>query len=159
MAAGRLDPVMTYLRRVSAAAGWPTDGQALERYRQGGDPSAFAALVERHGAMVLGVCRRVLGNGHDAEDAAQAVFLLLLRQARSIGLRESVASWLHSVAYRTALQSRAAAWRRRRLERRVAVAPGVETAPELAWSELRPILDEEIARLPQRYRLPFVLCC
>ena len=85
MATGQLSPVLSYLGRV--AAGRLSDGELLGRYLEGGDRAALGGLVERHGAMVLGVCRRVLGNGHDAEDAVQAVFLLLLRQWSRSGCR------------------------------------------------------------------------
>lgn len=157
MATGRLNPVLRYLGRVSAAGGL-TDGQMLDRYRQSGDRAAFTALVERHGPMVLSVCRRVLGNVHDAEDAFQAVFLVLVRKARSIGKRESVGSWLHGVAVRIAKKARTATARRRFVERQAATTAVSESTPETIGQELRPILDEEIARLPERYRLPVILC-
>jgi Sigma-70 region 2 len=98
-----------------------SDGQLLERFLQGQDESAeaaFAALVDRHGAMVLRICRQVLGNEHDAQDASQATFLVLARRAGSIGRRESVASWLHGVALRVAARARLAASRREARERR-----------------------------------------
>ena len=93
-----------------------TDGQLLERFVAGGDESAeagFAALVERHGPMVLRVCRQILGDAHDAEDAFQATFLVLARRAGSVRKRESVASWLYGIAHRVARRSQADAARRR----------------------------------------------
>src|SRR5262245_16890771 len=94
-----------YARRLGRASD-EEDGGMLQRYAQSGDPAAFAWLVGRHGPMVLGVCRRVLGLSADAEDAFQATFLALARQARSIRDRDRVASWLHRVAYRSARKAR-----------------------------------------------------
>jgi RNA polymerase sigma-70 factor (ECF subfamily) len=150
-------PLLRYLRLVTGAAG-PTDGALLQRYLEDGSDTAFAALVERHAGMVRGVCRRVLGNCHDADDASQAAFLVLMRRAATIARRDSVASWLHGVAYRTALKARAAAGRRRILERQACRRDVTDDVPAAVWRELRPILDEEIDRLPDKYRLPFVLC-
>lgn len=136
----------------------PSDGELLERFLQARDERAFASLVGRHGTMVLGVCRRVLGDAHDAEDAFQAVFLVLARRADSIRPRDNVGNWLHGVAHRTALEAQKLRARRRAREHQV------ETMPEPAWEQLpawesvRPILDEEIARLPARYRTVVVLC-
>ena len=122
--------------------------------------AAFAALVERHGPMVLGVCRRVLGDRHEAEDAFQATFLVLVRKAGAIARREQLANWLHGVASRTALDARARTDRRRAREQRAfAMSPaaaGPDDAPERG--ELRAVLDEELARLPASYRGAVVLC-
>src|SRR5919199_1771899 len=96
-----------------------SDAELLERFRSGREEAAFALLVQRHGAMVLGVCRRLLGDAHDAEDAFQATFLVLARKAASVVKREAVASFLYGVAYRTALRARARAVRRRAMERQV----------------------------------------
>jgi RNA polymerase sigma factor (sigma-70 family) len=139
-------------------AGDLTDGQLLERFLDAQDAEAFATLVRRHGRTVLGVCRRVLSNTHDAEDAFQATFLVLIRKARSIAKREAVGSWLYSVAYRVALKARTEAVRRRRYESHAldsAEDPGKATG---VWDEVRPILDEEVNRLPDKYRRPIVLC-
>src|SRR5258708_3626085 len=107
------------------------DGQLLERYVARSESAAFEALVRRHGPMVLGVCQRVLRNSHDAEDAFQATFLVLVRKAASVRPREQVGHWLYGVAYRTALKARAASHRRQIIEKEAgtmrcqsAVSPG-----------------------------------
>src|SRR5579883_2344481 len=143
-----------------------TDGQLLERFRCGrggaGEApeaeAAFAALVERHGPMVLNVCRAVLGDRHDAEDACQAAFLVLARRAESIRRGDSVASWLYGVARRIAARARRDLARRRererrRLERTRASEP-VAPTPAEPWPELY----EELDRLPEPFRAAVVLC-
>jgi RNA polymerase sigma factor (sigma-70 family) len=160
MAVGQSSPLMQYIRRVaySGTAEGATDGQLLEQYLVAENQAAFAALVKRHGPMVHAVCRRVLGNAHDADDAFQAVFIVLMRKARTIMSCESLGGWLHGVAYRTALKARSSAVRRLFMEKRAAATGTVEDDLEAGWQDLRPILDQEIARLPENYRLPFVLC-
>ena len=133
-----------------------TDGQLLRSYLHRHDEAAFEALVRRHGPMVRGVCLRVLCNDADADDAFQAVFLVLLRKADSLATREVLGDWLHGVAYRTALKARAAAARRHLKERRTARSEAVvDDEPRPDWL---PLLDREIERLPQKYRLPVLLC-
>src|SRR5439155_16774598 len=100
-----------------------SDGQLLERFVARQEEAAFAALVERHGPMVLGVCRRVLRNRHDAEDAFQATFLVLVRKAAAVRPRELVGNWLYGVAYRTALEARTVLARRHAKERQVSAMP------------------------------------
>jgi RNA polymerase sigma factor (sigma-70 family) len=139
-------------------AGELTDAQLLERFAGRHEESAFAALVQRHGPMVLGVCRRVLNNAHDAEDAFQATFLILVRKAGSISNPEALGCWLHEVALRTALRARANLAARRQRERRVPTMPQTDFIATVVWRDLQPILDEEVRRLPDRYRVPFVLC-
>jgi RNA polymerase sigma factor (sigma-70 family) len=107
--------------------------------------------------MVLAVCRRVLRDAHDVEDAFQATFLVLVRNANSIARPELLGNWLYGVAYRTALKAKAAGARRREVERRAAL-PATEAAEDVAWADLRPVLDQEVSRLPEKYRVPFVLC-
>ncbi len=137
-----------------------TDGQLLERFTAGvGEPAelAFAALVERHGPMVLRVCRSVLREPHDAQDAFQATFLVLVRKAGSIRKRDSLASWLHGVACRIAAGAKAATARRLRHERNAAEA-AVTSVADRDPDDLAPVLHEELDRLPEKYRAPIVLC-
>lgn len=160
IAAAQLRPLLQYIRKISRPALEPTDSELLERFGRRGDEAAFAALVARHGPMVLGVCRRVLRDAHDAEDAFQATFLLLVRKAGSLRQPDQLSPWLYGVAYRTAIKARACAARRRECERPVAVEP-VAAAPaagDMIWRELRPVLDEAVHRLPAKYRAPVVLC-
>jgi len=143
------------------AAGPLSDEELLERFVAGEDEAAeaaFGALVNRHGAMVLGVCRRVLGNRHAAEDAFQATFLVLARKAAAIARREQLASWLHGVARRAALDARARAARQKASEKRLGAMLSVEPPDQTLTSELRAILDEELGRLPERHRAAIVLC-
>ncbi len=145
------------LEHLRLADGGLTDAQLLTRFLQGRDECAFAALVRRHGPMVLGVCRRILGHAHDAEDAFQATFLILARKAASVTRREAVASFLYGVAYRTALRAKARASRRRATERQVEEMPHPAVEPPEA-EDWRPVLDRELNRLPQKYRAALVLC-
>jgi RNA polymerase sigma factor (sigma-70 family) len=135
-----------------------TDGQLLTDYLSGLDEASLAALVHRHGPMVWGVCRRVLRNYHDAEDAFQATFLVLVRNAASIASRELLANWLYGVAHQTALKARAAAAKRNERERRLAEMPEPAVADPGMWRDLQPLLDEELSRLPGMYRVVIVLC-
>jgi RNA polymerase sigma-70 factor (ECF subfamily) len=136
----------------------PDDGQLLERFVAGGDERAFEALLRRHGPMVLGVCRRILGNAHDAEDAFQATFLVLARRASAVVPREAVGGWLHGVAHRTASKARGATARRRVRETPLADVPHPVAPPERGCPDLAALLDRELSRLPEQYRLPIVLC-
>jgi RNA polymerase sigma factor (sigma-70 family) len=149
----------THGQRPCPVAAEQTDQELLRRFVQHRDETAFALLVERHGPMVLGVCRRILGNTHDAEDAFQATFLVLVRRADSLESPELLGSWLYGVAYRIARKARAQAGRRCQQERQAAsVASTTEPLTDLAWRELRDTLDDELNRLPEKYRLPLVLC-
>lgn len=132
-----------------------SDGQLLDRFILHQDQSAFEEIVRRHGVMVLGVCKRVLDNRHDAEDCFQAVFMVLVRKATSIEPRDMVGNWLYGVAYRTALEARKLAARRRNHEKKKHAMPKPESNAEL-WSELRPVLDQELSKLPDRYRFVLV---
>jgi RNA polymerase sigma factor (sigma-70 family) len=135
----------------------PTDGQLLEDFLGSRDGSALEALVRRHGPMVWAVCRRVLRSHHDAEDAFQAAFLVLVRRASSIRPRERVGCWLHGVALRTALKARSTAARRNERERLVAQLPEPEAGRQ-DGHDLRLAIDEELGRLPEKYRVLLVLC-
>jgi RNA polymerase sigma factor (sigma-70 family) len=154
----RLSEALRRVRQVLSPDGDALpDGQLLGRFLAVRDEAAFAALVRRHGPMVLGVCRRVLRHAQDAEDAFQATFLLLARKAGAVRTPESVGSWLYGVAYRTALEARAAADRRRVREKQVAQMPDVAVLPAEP-QDWRPLLDRELSRLPERYRRVLVLC-
>ncbi len=135
-----------------------SDALLLEHFLTRREEAAFAALVRRHGPMVLGVCRRVLDDPHDADDAFQATFLVLVRKAASVRPRERVGPWLYGVARRTALKVRAARARRRHVEQEAARARTPASQPESPWNDLRALLDEELSRLPERYRDALVLC-
>src|SRR5262249_51972641 len=122
------------------------------------DEAAIAALVGRHGPMVWGVCRRVLRHHHDAEDAFQATFLVLVRKAASITPREMVANWLYGVAYHTALKARATAAKRRARERQVIAMPEPQVGEQVPLNPLLLLLDQELSRLPDKYRVVILLC-
>jgi RNA polymerase sigma factor (sigma-70 family) len=154
MRTGELRKVLDHLRH---SGGGLTDGQLLARFLDGREEAAFAALVGRHGPMVLGVCCRVLRHAQDAEDAFQAAFLLLARKAASVARREALGGWLYRVAYRAALAARARAARRRERERQVEPMPQPEVAPPQA-DDWRPLLDRELDALPERHRAALVLC-
>ena len=136
----------------------PPDEQLLHRFVQQGDQSAFAALVQRHGPLVLGVCRSVLRHEQDAEDAFQATFLTLARSAASIRRPAALACWLHSVAARVACKARTAATRRRLRESRAVERAHADEFGEVSWRELRGIFHEELGRLPEKLRAPLLLC-
>lgn len=156
----RTASVLTYFNRMSggeiARVG---DAELLLRFAAWRESDAFAELVRRHGPMVLAVCRRILGNLHDAEDAFQATFLVLAARPHAVGHPASLASWLHGVARRIALRAQAEAARQRRHDRLGARPEGIETSPDATWHEERALLDAEVARLPNRIREVFVLCC
>jgi RNA polymerase sigma factor (sigma-70 family) len=136
------------------------DGELLRRFVAGCDEDAFAALVRRHGPMVLRVCRRILHDSHDAEDVFQATFLVLSRKAASLRRRDSVGCFLHGVAYRLALKARTQFAQQRLHENRAVVEKqAVDPLAELTVREAQAILDEELARLPEKHRTPLVLCC
>jgi RNA polymerase sigma factor (sigma-70 family) len=145
----------------TGVAGSLSDEELLEQFVAGEEESAeaaFEALVDRHGAMVLGVCRRVLGNRHAAEDAFQATFLVLSRKAPEIARRQQLASWLYGVARRAALDARARASRQRANEKRLPIVSAAESTDDMQTTELRSILDEELGRLSERHRAAIVLC-
>ncbi|HKA08048.1 MAG TPA: RNA polymerase sigma factor [Gemmataceae bacterium] len=135
-----------------------TDGQLLENYLTRREEAPFAALVRRHGPMVWGVCRRVLHTPQDAEDAFQATFLVLVRKAASIVPRQMVGNWLYGVAYQTAVKARAIAARRHMRERQVTDMPEPPAMSPDHWPELQAVLDQELTRLPDKYRAVVLLC-
>jgi RNA polymerase sigma factor (sigma-70 family) len=151
--------LLQFIRRMAAVRReGVSDGQLLEQFAQSRDEASFTALVVRHGPMVFGVCRRVLRNQHDAEDAFQAALLVLARKAGSIRQPELLGNWLFGVAYRTALEARTKVWRRRAREKNLKEECAAEPTTDFLSSELRAVLDDEVKRLPARYRTPFVLC-
>jgi RNA polymerase sigma factor (sigma-70 family) len=145
-------------RALSASLARHSDRQLLERFVQSQDHAAFAAILDRHGPMLLGLCRRLLSDVHLADDVLQATFLVLARKARAIRQRDSLAGWLYGVAQRLARQARLAEAARTRRERRAATERCSAAAGDPAWRELLRVLDEELQRLPERYRLPLLLC-
>jgi RNA polymerase sigma factor (sigma-70 family) len=135
-----------------------TDPELLRRFCSERDEGAFRALVHRHGAMVLDVCRNALGNDADAEDAFQATFLILTKKAGTIREQGSVASWLYGVAYRTALKARADSTRRQKREAATPTQPPSDPSDDLTLREVRQVLHEELNGLPECYRAPLLLC-
>jgi RNA polymerase sigma factor (sigma-70 family) len=135
-----------------------TDGQLLESYLHSREATAFAALLRRHGPMVWGVCRRVLRNHQDAEDAFQATFLVLIRKAGSIVAKELVANWLYGVAHQTACKARATTAKRWAREKQVTAMPEPALEQHRLWDDLLPQLDQELTRLPDKYRAVIALC-
>jgi RNA polymerase sigma factor (sigma-70 family) len=152
-----LDQMVHRVRRAVLLHGGMSDGELLDRFIADRDEVAFAGLVARHGAMVFAVCRRVVGHVQDAEDAFQATFLVLVRKAESVLPRDAVGNWLYGVAYRTSLAAKAQSAKRRAREAQVHDMPH-PAAPEQLWHDLAPVLDRELSRLPDKYRLPVVLC-
>jgi len=155
-AAGRHNGVLDILQRIAPPDEGPerSDADLLGCFVSEGNAGAFEALIRRHGPMVLGVCRRILGNEADADDAFQATFLVLVRKAASIRPRRLVGHWLYGVAYRTAKKARAMSDKRRSMEAR-ARRP---EATEVSRSEWIDVLDDELSRLPEKFRTIVVLC-
>jgi RNA polymerase sigma factor (sigma-70 family) len=151
-----------------------SDGQLLERFCAARDEAAFAALMRRHGPLVLSVCRRLLTDADDVEDAFQAAFMVLVRRASGLRREGSLGSWLYGVAYRVALKARTTSARRRKREQQAPLdatenRPVYATTPDVsdesagpfdraACGELHEVLDAEVNRLPEKYRAPLVLC-
>jgi RNA polymerase sigma factor (sigma-70 family) len=160
MAISQMSEIIQHLRTTVLAGNVTglTDGQLLEDYLNRREQAALAALVRRHAPMVWGVCCRVLCNRHDAEDAFQATFLVLVRKAASIASRQLLANWLYGVAHQTALKARATVAKRRIRERQVTEMPEPAVAEQELWSDLQPLLDAELSRLPDKYRVVMVLC-
>jgi RNA polymerase sigma factor (sigma-70 family) len=157
----QLQGVVEHIRNLAAPelTSDRTDQELLKDFSSRRDQAAFTILVKRHASMVFGICRRVLEQREDAEDAFQATFLLLAQKPKAIQKQSALASWLHGVAFRTAMRAKRDGARRRFREKRVEPMPRTPAASELALRELQALLDVEIARLPEKYRAPFVLCC
>lgn len=160
MAKATTSLVLQNIRRLvqNPAATLLSDRQLLERLVTEGEEAAFETLVQRHGPMVQRVCRRVVGDHQNAEDAFQATFLVLFRKAKSIGRGERLAGWLYGVAYRIAKHAKVEAAQRNQRERRTPVQSSADPLTEITGRELCAILDEELVRLPEHIRVPFLLC-
>lgn len=159
MATAQTATVLSHVRRLALGrdGGDLTDAQLLTCFLEDQDDAAFTVLVRRHGPMVLGVCRRVLRDLHDAEDAFQATFLILLRKARSIAEPERLGNWLYGVAFYTARNARTARRRRQAAHDRLLAFAKQQTEVEEP-NDWKPLLDQELSRLPEKYRVPLVLC-
>ena len=159
MAERRLHGVLQRLRGLArAGCDASMDAELLGRFVAHRDAAAFETLVRRYGPMVWGVCRRVLRDANDAEDAFQATFLVLVRKAASVARPALLGNWLYGVAYRTALEARCAAARRRAKEREAGAMPRYDASQAEMWREALPLLDQELTRLPDQFRTPIVLC-
>jgi RNA polymerase sigma factor (sigma-70 family) len=160
MANRRFGIVFEHLRQLFGGRGTdPTeDGLLLRRFLDGRDEAAFTALVRSYGPLVLRVCRNVLADPGDVEDAFQATFLVFVRRAASLARPQPLGPWLYGVAYRVAVRARAQAARRRWHERQVPLRAEAEVPLAGDGHELGPVIEEEINRLPEKYRVPFVLC-
>jgi RNA polymerase sigma factor (sigma-70 family) len=161
MTGERADVLLRHIHRLTARPGTVvlSDAELVRRFVARREGVALEELIRRHGPMVLGVCRRTAGTPDDAEDAFQATFLLLVRKADSLRSRASVGSWLYGVALRLARKARSEAARRRAREGRTDVRPPADPLAELTVREAQAIFDEELARLPEKYQAPLVLCC
>jgi RNA polymerase sigma factor (sigma-70 family) len=155
MTATRANLVLRHIRELADAC---NNRRLLARFAATHEEVAFAALVRRHGSLVLGVCRRVLGDTPDAEDAFQATFLALARRAESVGRRAALGTWLYQVAYHAALRARKQSAVRRRHEAQAPPRPLSDPLAEVTGRELLAVLDKELARLPERLRAPLLLC-
>jgi RNA polymerase sigma factor (sigma-70 family) len=147
------------LARGTAAAtmGDQSDGELVERFLASRDDTVFEVIVRRHGPMIFRVCWRVLQDEQEAEDALQATFLVLAQKLHTVRKRTSLASWLHGVAHRVALKAKAQVASRQRHERQASVS-GAVPSDEVTWKELRSVLDAELERMPEKWRLPLILC-
>jgi RNA polymerase sigma factor (sigma-70 family) len=159
-----VNPIIEFVKRFRRTAllqegNEQSDGQLLDRFVTGQDAVALETLVRRHAPMVWGVCRRTLAH-HAAEDAFQATFLVLVRKAASIRSRDQLANWLYGVAYRTVLKSRQTAAKRYSREKQVQTMPEPKTQPHEGpfRPEFGALMDQELSRLPEKYRIAIVLC-
>src|SRR5215470_16413516 len=159
MATAKLSNFLRRLTRgmVAETLADQSDRELVERFLAGQDEAVFEAIVRRHGTMVYRVCWRVLQHAEDTEDSFQATFLVLAQKLRTVRKHASLASWLHGVAHRVALKAKAQAATRRRHEEQVAASQTMPPA-DVSWGEVRAVLDAELVRLPEKWRLPLVLC-
>ena len=157
MALAERNPLREFFDRVRDDAN-NGDGELLTRYRTLRDQAAFGSLVRRHGPMVLGVCNRVLRDAHAADDAFQATFLVLAKKADAVRPPERLAPWLYGVAYRTAMKARGRAFRRQQVEQQYATEAARRTPVSEEASDVLPLIDEQLNALPEKYRVPLVLC-
>jgi RNA polymerase sigma factor (sigma-70 family) len=157
MPAGTKSPIISHLRKTLLD---PTlsDGQLLDRFLRDNDSVAFESIVHRHGPMVMGVCRRVLGDTHDAEDAYQAAFVVLAQKAGTVSPKDALANWLHGVACVASMRLRSTRTKRQARERAMSDPPEQAIADREDRSEDLALLDAEVARLPAKYRSVIVLC-
>jgi len=155
-----VDKVIGHLRRrlLAAEGTGLADAKLLGQFVESGDQEAFEILMRRHGPMVFGVCRRILANSQDAEDAFQATFLVLVRKASSVRPREMLGNWLYGVALQTAQRARALNAKRQRWEKQVTAMAEPYAAPPNAHEDWRPFLDQELSGLPRHYRAAIVAC-
>ena len=158
-----LSPLSSLLRRLrrtlSSEGGCAlSDAELLQRWLEQRDQLAFETLVWRLGPLVLGVCRRLLHRDEEVEDAFQATFLILVRKAATVRRRSSLSGWIYQVAHRVCLRLLAGRKRREQREQPALEEPAILACDDLLWRNLRPILDQEIGRLPERYRVAFLLC-
>jgi len=160
VATAQMDTVIRHLRRVVLLQDGAdrTDGELLASFIDQKDEVAFEALMRRHGPMVLAVCRRIVRNHHDAEDAFQATFLVLARKASSIKPRGMVANWLHGVAFRTAMKAKTMTAKRHAREKQTDGTPEPAATEQNPWHDVQDLLDQELNGLPENYRLPILLC-
>jgi RNA polymerase sigma factor (sigma-70 family) len=160
MATAQTGVILRHIRKLVAEQSQRqvADHELLQRFATQADEAAFAELVRRHGAMVLRVCQRRLRHVQDAEDVFQATFLTLARKAASIRKQDAVGSWLHGVAANLSLRAKTAATRRQRRESRAVERPPEDPLAEISLREARTVIDEELAKLPEKYRAPLVLC-
>jgi RNA polymerase sigma factor (sigma-70 family) len=161
MATIQANTILRQVRRWAARQGssGAADAELVRRFVVQRDEAAFEILVHRHGPMVLRVCRGVLRDRHDADDAFQATFVLLARKAGTLRRSDVVGGWLHGVARRVALKARVESARRRAREKQVTPVSPKEPLADITVREAQAILDEELARLPEKYRTPLILCC
>jgi RNA polymerase sigma factor (sigma-70 family) len=161
MTNGRFENLLSYLQHLKATtnAQNASDGELVKSFASSRDDRAFTALFNRHGPMVLGVCRRMLGDGQDADDAFQDTFLEFARKASSLHSRDTVGSWLYVTACNKVRQTRRSAARRRTHEAAVPVRVSTDPLTEMTVREAQGIVDQELAGLPEKFRAPLVLCC